>query len=262
MEGDVLNSFKEFVSSHKTIPFKMCVIVYLGWAAISYVDTGGFLWLGAFFTMISMFIGFWLLLIIAAAISFNKNKLPGIFTEDIVIIEARKPIYGLRVMDEYPGVFELSTDAEFKETGSIHKPIANPSSLYYELLSSHRILSALKTYKSEETIQEINPFLNALSRSLGDRVNDSRVREHEGFKPDFSQPKRTNATQQNKFKLSYLLAIIGAIIAFGVFVYPGVYEYTNYGEHPAKINRFTGHTEVYTLNGWMDFGEEETSPAQ
>ncbi|MCQ4085318.1 hypothetical protein [Saccharibacillus sp. JS10] len=264
-----MNSFKEFISSHKTIPFKMCVIIYLGWAVISYMDYGQFMWLGAFFTMISAFIAFWLLLIIASALSFNKNKLPGIFTEDILIQEVRKYTSGLKIINEYPGVFEINTYADYRETANKYKPVSNPSALYHELLTLHRMLGALKTYKSEEQQRCITPFLKALSESLGERVTESRIQKYENFTDRTMLDLKKNETnkmvvpENSKFKFSYLAAIIAIIIAFGLFIYPGVYKYDKYEQqYPVKINRFTGHTEIMTSNGWYEIGDLEETETQ
>lgn len=71
----------------------------------------------------------------------------------------------------------------------------------------------------------------------------------------------------NEIRKNILLTVAGllvCIISVGIFIYPGMYEYKEYRDAPMKINRITGHAEVYTMDGWVDLAdiETETSPAQ
>ncbi len=50
--------------------------------------------------------------------------------------------------------------------------------------------------------------------------------------------------------ISFVMAIL-FIIVFGIFIYPGIYKYDKLNQNiPVKINRFTGSTQILTVNGW------------
>lgn len=70
--------------------------------------------------------------------------------------------------------------------------------------------------------------------------------------------------EQRKNMLFAFAGIIICIIVFSLLIYPGIYKYDKFNQTlPVKINRFTGHTEVLTSNGWEEFKntQTETSPA-
>jgi hypothetical protein len=52
----------------------------------------------------------------------------------------------------------------------------------------------------------------------------------------------------------HVLVVI-VIIVFGIFVWPGIYQYDKMNQKwPVRINRFTGTTEVLGQNGWSKIG--------
>lgn len=49
------------------------------------------------------------------------------------------------------------------------------------------------------------------------------------------------------------LILLACIVAFGLFVYPGLYKYDKLNQKfPVKINRITGQTQVLYPNGWSN----------
>lgn len=59
--------------------------------------------------------------------------------------------------------------------------------------------------------------------------------------------------------LTYLLVFL-SIIAFGIFIYPGIYKYDKLNQkYPVQINRLTGETKVLTHNGWQDVNDFDSA---
>jgi len=47
-----------------------------------------------------------------------------------------------------------------------------------------------------------------------------------------------------------LALVLGAILLFAFFIWPGQWQYDHIGEVPVRTNRFTGAAEVFTAHGW------------